>query len=261
MLSMNDTLQFLHSGVTEKCQAVVDKQFEGYYSFQFMEAGSLEIGYDQEYFPVDGAWFWAAYPGPHIRFHTSPGHTWHHRYVAFQGATAKIWMNQGLLPQYPQAALPGRNYGDRFDELILLSQNYSSWSHRRAINLLEGLLLELAQARSQVGNSEPWLEKLLQQLHQQKYFSFDYHQFARQNGMALSTLRRRFRLATGISLHTYVMEIRISRARDLLGETELPLKEISDKLNYADIGYFSRQFRECTGVTPSVYRKSRQKEI
>ena len=255
---MDDPLQFLHSGAQQRCTAHIDKYFEGYYSFQFMETGSLEVAYDQEQFQVDGAWFWAAYPGPRIRFHTFPDHAWNHRYVAFQGATAQIWKSQGLLPQYPQAA-PHRNYHDRFDELIELSQNYTSWSHRRAVNLLEGLLLELAQARSQISHEESWLENVLQRLHHQKYFSGDYHQLARDHGMALSTLRRRFRLATGMALHTYVMEIRISRARTLLGETDLSLKEISDRLNYADIGYFSRQFREITGVTPSVYRKSRQK--
>ena len=255
---MDTTLQFLHSGANEKCSAVIDKYFEGYCSFQFMQEGTLEIAYGDHPFHISGAWFWAAYPGPRIQFKTSRGHTWNHRYVAFQGAVTKAWLHQGLLPQYPQSAPRHQNYGRRFDELIRLSQSHAPWSQRRAINMLEGLLLELAQARSQATINEPWLEDLLQRLQAEKYFSLDYQQLARDYGMALSTLRRRFRGATGTALHMYVMDIRVARARTLLGESNLPLKAISRELGYGDIGYFSRQFREITGVTPSVYRKSRQ---
>jgi AraC-like DNA-binding protein len=223
-----------------------------------MQEGELEVIYGDHQFDISGAWFWAAYPGPRIRFHTSRGRTWNHRYVAFQGAITTAWLHQGLLPQYPQAAPPRHNYSRRFDELIQLSQSHAPWSQRRAVNLLEGLLLELAQARSQATIHESWLENLLQRLQDEKYFSWDYDQLARDYGMALSTLRRRFRDATGSALHAYVMEVRISRARILLGETDLPLKAISSELGYGDIGYFSRQFREVTGVTPSMYRKSRQ---
>lgn len=258
MIIMDGTLQFLHSGSQRQCNAKIDKFFEGYCSFQFMEQGELEIAYDDQLFHVNGSWFWPAYPGPRIRFHTTPGHTWNHRYVAFAGPVAKMWQHQGLLPQFPQIAPPDRDYAKRFDELIQLSQNNASWSHRRAINLLEGFLLELAQARSQATANEPWLEDLLQRLQQEEYFSPDYEQLARDYGMALSTLRRRFRQSTGTALHTYALEIRISRARALLGETNLPLKTISQKLGYHDLGYFSRQFREVVGVTPSTYRKSRQ---
>jgi AraC-like DNA-binding protein len=76
--------------------------------------------------------------------------------------------------------------------------------------------------------------------------------------MATSTLRRRFRDAAGLPLHEYVLRQRIARARTLLGDTELPIKTVAAQLGYQDVYFFTRQFRLRTGITPAVYRRSRQ---
>lgn len=51
---------------------------------------------------------------------------------------------------------------------------------------------------------------------------------------------------------------RIARARAYLGETDVPIGPIAEKLGYNDIYFFTRQFRERVGVPPGQYRKSRQ---
>ena len=76
--------------------------------------------------------------------------------------------------------------------------------------------------------------------------------------MGLSTLRRRFKIATGSTLHQYVMQRRMGRAKELLGQTELPLKAIAAQLGFSDVYFFSSQFRQQVGVAPAAYRKSRQ---
>ena len=78
--------------------------------------------------------------------------------------------------------------------------------------------------------------------------------------MGLSTLRRRFRLAIGQSLHEWVLQRRLARARQLLGETNRPIKAIAAELGYNDVFFFSNQFRQHAGVSPAAYRKSRQTE-
>jgi len=50
----------------------------------------------------------------------------------------------------------------------------------------------------------------------------------------------------------------VAKARQMLGETELPLKTIADRLGYRDVYFFSRQFRKLSGVPPAAYRRSRQ---
>jgi transcriptional regulator GlxA family with amidase domain len=86
----------------------------------------------------------------------------------------------------------------------------------------------------------------------------DYAGIARKLGMAESTLRRRFREATGVPPHEYVLQARVNEARRLLGETDHPIKRVAQQLGYRDVYFFSRQFRQFAGVPPALYRKSRQ---
>jgi AraC-like DNA-binding protein len=82
--------------------------------------------------------------------------------------------------------------------------------------------------------------------------------FARAWGMSLSTLRRKFRAATGVALHEYQIQARVAKARTLLGDTDLPVKVIAERLGYTDVYFFTRQFRQAVGVPPATYRRSRQ---
>lgn len=52
--------------------------------------------------------------------------------------------------------------------------------------------------------------------------------------------------------------IRIAKAQILLKTTDYPLKEISEKVGYANQYYFSACFKKRTGVNPSAYRLNEQ---
>lgn len=259
-------LVFLHSNCDPQCAARVDKLFDGYWTLQFGESGGVEVWYDSERHLLAGparAWFWPAYPGPHIRFHAAPGRShWHHRYAAFQGPRVARWVADGVWPTGPQPAPgPPAEYARRFDELLALIRGADRrWSQARAANLLEAFLLELAAAREATARPEtaaPWLDALLSGPDGAEAVE-DYAAFARAHGISLSTLRRVFRDATGVPLHAYALQRRVARARTLLGETDLPVKVIADRLGYRDVYFFTRQFRRHVGVPPAAYRRSRQ---
>jgi len=65
-----------------------------------------------------------------------------------------------------------------------------------------------------------------------------------------------FKEATGISPMKYLMLIRLSAARDLLGRTEMPIREIAESIGYKDAQSFSRAFKNNEGVSPTEYRES-----
>ncbi|HYF49074.1 MAG TPA: AraC family transcriptional regulator [Planctomycetota bacterium] len=262
-------LVFLHCGYMPQCVAHVDKHFDGYFTLQYMAGGGIELSYDEREYTLEGHWFWPAYPGPHTRFHPAPGHLfWVHRYVAFKGPLVSRWVAEGLYPDQPLPAPPIENYPRKFDELLEQVQRSTRWGTLRAINLLERILLELAEARARPQEREPWLERVMAELqkppphpdlsHKGRGETTDYASIARREGMALSTLRRRFRQATGTALHTYALQCRVGEARRLLGETDFPIKEIAEQLGYSDVYFFSRQFAKMTGTTPAAYRRSRQ---
>ena len=60
---------------------------------------------------------------------------------------------------------------------------------------------------------------------------------------------------TGIPLHRYLLTVRLSRAAELITQTELSIGEISDRCGFCDIYYFSRYFKRAFGASPSEYRQ------
>ncbi|MFD2612479.1 helix-turn-helix domain-containing protein [Paenibacillus gansuensis] len=66
---------------------------------------------------------------------------------------------------------------------------------------------------------------------------------------------RMFRRAYGISPHAYHLQCKLQQAELLLQETDLTVTEISEKLNYGSVHYFSRWFKQQTGEQPTRYRQ------
>ena len=60
----------------------------------------------------------------------------------------------------------------------------------------------------------------------------------------------------GKSFRQYVQEIRIQRAKALILETNLPLKEVALQVGYENTGFFYQLFEKITGMTPMEYRKN-----
>jgi AraC-like DNA-binding protein len=79
---------------------------------------------------------------------------------------------------------------------------------------------------------------------------------AREAGLGRYQLIRAFRTATGLTPHAYVLNARVNRGRQLLGEG-LALAEVAYRLGFADQSHFQRVFKAHVGVTPGQYRDVR----
>lgn len=71
---------------------------------------------------------------------------------------------------------------------------------------------------------------------------------------SVTHLTRRFREETGIGIPDFARAVRMERAKVLLTSTDLSIQEISEQLGFSTRSYFTRSFREETGVTPTEYR-------
>ncbi|MEH7119271.1 response regulator [Neobacillus vireti] len=54
----------------------------------------------------------------------------------------------------------------------------------------------------------------------------------------------------------YLTELRIEESKRLLLNTTLRMSEIAERVGYADLAYFSNNFKRITGCSPSEFRKS-----
>ena len=60
----------------------------------------------------------------------------------------------------------------------------------------------------------------------------------------------------GITLNKYVNELRINKAKELLKDNNIKLKDIAIKTGYSDGNYFTKIFKKETGYNPSDYRRN-----
>lgn len=68
-----------------------------------------------------------------------------------------------------------------------------------------------------------------------------------------------FSEVTGVTIQQYIIVHKIERVKELILYDELSLSEISYKLHYSSPAHLSNQFKKITGLTPSFYKKMKQK--
>ena len=78
-------------------------------------------------------------------------------------------------------------------------------------------------------------------------------------GYSSGYLSRVFRQEFGVSIHDYVLESRMTLARELLLRTHLRVYEIARNVGYDDSNYFIKVFRGFTGMTPQEYKQNTAK--
>jgi AraC-like DNA-binding protein len=63
----------------------------------------------------------------------------------------------------------------------------------------------------------------------------------------------------GITIQQFIIINKIERVKELLLYDELNLTEISYKLHYSSVAHLSNQFKKVTGLSPSFFKKLREK--
>lgn len=63
-----------------------------------------------------------------------------------------------------------------------------------------------------------------------------------------------FKQCFKVNFSAYLNEYRVNKARQLILDPRLSLKDIGAAVGYSDSNYFTRVFKRLTGQTPSEYR-------
>ncbi|MBM6744094.1 helix-turn-helix transcriptional regulator [Drancourtella massiliensis] len=76
------------------------------------------------------------------------------------------------------------------------------------------------------------------------------------NLIGRSQLQKIFSKKSGLGIIEYFSNMKIEAAKELIRTEQMNFTQISEKLGYTSIHYFSRQFKKVTGMTPSEYASS-----
>lgn len=86
--------------------------------------------------------------------------------------------------------------------------------------------------------------------------NLDINAIADEVGISYSYVRKLIKDETGHSLNTYLNQLRIAMAKELLINSDEKIKEIAIMVGYNTDQSFSRYFKKFEKMTPSEYRKS-----
>jgi AraC-like DNA-binding protein len=73
--------------------------------------------------------------------------------------------------------------------------------------------------------------------------------------MSISQLSRKINGITGYSTISYVLQLKLSKAKKMLASESISIAEVSDACGFYDASYFSRVFKKEFGLSPSHFQK------
>ncbi|WP_245375660.1 helix-turn-helix domain-containing protein [Paenibacillus eucommiae] len=73
--------------------------------------------------------------------------------------------------------------------------------------------------------------------------------------LSTSQLSRIFKEEMNHNFIDYVMDHRMSKAKEWLAHSNMPIKDIAERLQYTNTQNFSRAFKQCTGKSPGQFRE------
>lgn len=129
-------------------------------------------------------------------------------------------------------------------------------------SLFYELLYSLGQEiKSKQAKKQTTIDKMIKYMDDHFDSIEDIGQLPYMAGLTPSSFCRAFKNRTGQTPGSYITELRMKRAKELLTVSNESIKEVSYAIGYQDPLYFSRVFKKSIGVSPSLYVKNKNKRI
>jgi AraC-like DNA-binding protein len=223
----------------------------------------------------EGAVLLIVFPGVWHRFRPSSEAGWSERWISFNGEMLDQLFNVDLLK--PGAAVmrprdPNR-LAEEFDEVLGRIRNRSLGHPAllafQALRIISDTVAQRVEDAVDSGNlpknrvgsqsDDPIVQRAMEIIWTHGNCPMSVSDIARQLPVTRRTLDRRFVEATGHSVLDEINACRLSRAKRLLTETELPVKAVAHLAGFNSTERMRVLFIEREGKSPTVYRKQEAK--
>ena len=142
------------------------------------------------------------------------------------------------------ALLSSRNPAVRAEASAALARLYTLWQTATARD--DGVPARLVAA----------LDPALSHIRENYAAPVRIQDLARMCNYSVRRFQDLFRLSTGMTPSEYLAGIRLEAAREYLVNTNLPLRDIAERVGYGNEYYFSRCFKGSCGLPPGTYRRA-----
>lgn len=106
--------------------------------------------------------------------------------------------------------------------------------------------------------SDLTIEKLCKEMNMNFQKNISNIEYANMCNMSVPHFLSKFKSVTGTTPQNYILNLRISNAKNLLITTDYKIMEISQLVGLTDSMYFCKRFKKLVGITPTEYRRKFQ---
>lgn len=220
----------------------------------------------------EGEAFIFVFPGVWHRYRPLPDAGWTERWLSFNGALLhRLFDSSSFGPQLAVGTPRDvQRLVEQFDELLEAIDEYS-WKQPalltfQALAIISDAVAQRMQDAAQAGTlssevtryanvHDAVVERALEIIWTQSSCPMSVGDIARQLPVTRRTLDRRFVEATGHSVLEEINTCRLTRAKRLLVETDLPVKTVAHLAGFSSTERMRVAFVDRVGASPSEYRK------
>ncbi|MEK8128510.1 AraC family transcriptional regulator [Paenibacillus filicis] len=236
----------------------IERHGEELYSFEYIIDGNgvLEIN-SQTLYPQKNDVYILTPNSDHL-YYSSEDHPWTKIWIVFKGDLAEY-----LFKRYLPAdtyIIKDCNILSYMNEIINISsardKSYSELIDEVSVMLLKIVLHVKNHLEHKMLSAAEQIKLCLDVNIENR---LDMNDVSTQLGYSKNYIIKLFRETYGITPYAYFRKHKIELAKQYLLNTHLNINEISVKLNFADQHYFSSTFRAVVGISPSEYRRGKNK--
>lgn len=200
------------------------------------------------------------FPGERHRYRPDPATGWDEFWVGFSGAIAgRLFEKKFFEPRNAVLAVGFReDLLNIFLEIIERAKEekagYQPLISGAVLHILGHIYSVSRQDKFEGQDIDPIVDKARLLFRSNIDRNISPKDIANELQISYSRFRKIFKEYTGLAPGQFQIQLKIHRAKEMLGDPAKMIKEIAYDLNFESTFYFSKLFKEKTGMTPQQFR-------
>ena len=211
--------------------------------------------------PLSRGSMFLLFPGEWHTYRPDPATGWNEFWIGFDGSLIDSWVQNGFFsPERPVFSVGlHEDLVNLYNEAIRAAADQESGFQQRLLGIVNHLLgLSIYYERKETFSEVADLISRAKIYIAERPNNISPEEVAEHLCIGYSKFRKLFKEYTGFSPARYIQEVRLTKVKEALTNTNTPVKQIAWDMEFDNFDYFCTAFRRLTGMTPTQYRKMTQ---
>jgi len=199
------------------------------------------------------------FPGEWHTYKPDPKTGWEEYWIDFLGWIPDTWLETGVVSKSNPVYHVGiqqniiRMYTDASNVLMTQKSSYQQALCGICVDILCSVMYH---DHNQVFEANHLSDTInyCKAIISENFRTISSEEVAQAAGMGYTKFRQIFKDYTGLTVGSYINEIQLSKAKEVLEGSFLPIKEVALECGFENVDYFCSFFKRHTGETPSQFR-------